>query len=329
MLAANADRLATGVERAGRTVARAQRRPGIPHRRRLARSIGVRWVRDLTLRRRDRPRRGQGAPRHLAAAPVAREAVPVGAHPGRTSTAARCTRWPSPRPISTARRRALRQGAATSRSGHARTGAWSVSRSRCRTCGVEAIPVFFPSVAIGGRHFGDGCIRNTTPLARRSSSAPTASSRSACAAPASVDRATEPPAAADDRAGRRRAARCGDAGRRAGRRRAQRAGQPSVCAGPSPATAANTSVRSTCCGSAVGRSVRSPPSSPRMCRPSSATCCAAWAATRRRPSCELPALRRRVLPALIELGRADALAAQAEIERFFTAPPASRVAHRG
>ncbi len=28
----------------------------------------------------------------------------------------------------------------------------------------SAIPVFFPSVEIGGRHFGDGCIRNTSPL---------------------------------------------------------------------------------------------------------------------------------------------------------------------
>lgn len=28
----------------------------------------------------------------------------------------------------------------------------------------SAIPIFFPSVRIGGRHFGDGCIRNTNPL---------------------------------------------------------------------------------------------------------------------------------------------------------------------
>lgn len=28
----------------------------------------------------------------------------------------------------------------------------------------SAIPIFFPSVDIDGRHFGDGCIRNTTPL---------------------------------------------------------------------------------------------------------------------------------------------------------------------
>jgi NTE family protein len=28
----------------------------------------------------------------------------------------------------------------------------------------SAIPVFFPSVPLGGRHFGDGCIRNTAPL---------------------------------------------------------------------------------------------------------------------------------------------------------------------
>lgn len=44
---------------------------------------------------------------------------------------------------------------------------WSVERV---DLGVEhlmassSIPVFFPSVEIGSRHFGDGCIRNTTPL---------------------------------------------------------------------------------------------------------------------------------------------------------------------
>ncbi len=44
---------------------------------------------------------------------------------------------------------------------------WRVERTRI---GVEhlmassAIPVFFPTVQIGGRHFGDGCIRNTAPL---------------------------------------------------------------------------------------------------------------------------------------------------------------------
>jgi NTE family protein len=46
-------------------------------------------------------------------------------------------------------------------------GRWSVERARI---GVEhvmassAIPVFFPSVEMEGRHFGDGCIRNTAPL---------------------------------------------------------------------------------------------------------------------------------------------------------------------
>jgi NTE family protein len=45
---------------------------------------------------------------------------------------------------------------------------WSIERARL---GVEhfmassAIPVFFPSVRLGSRHFGDGCIRNTAPLA--------------------------------------------------------------------------------------------------------------------------------------------------------------------
>jgi NTE family protein len=45
---------------------------------------------------------------------------------------------------------------------------WSIERARL---GVEhfmassAIPIFFPSVRLGSRHFGDGCIRNTAPLA--------------------------------------------------------------------------------------------------------------------------------------------------------------------
>lgn len=39
------------------------------------------------------------------------------------------------------------------------------------TIGIEhlmassAIPIFFPTIEIGGRHFGDGCLRNTAPLA--------------------------------------------------------------------------------------------------------------------------------------------------------------------
>jgi len=49
---------------------------------------------------------------------------------------------------------------------------WQRSRSRVERAriGVEhlmassAIPIFFPSVEIDGRHFGDGCIRNTSPL---------------------------------------------------------------------------------------------------------------------------------------------------------------------
>jgi NTE family protein len=48
-----------------------------------------------------------------------------------------------------------------------RRSRWHVERARI---GVEhlmassAIPIFFPSVEIDGRHFGDGCIRNTAPL---------------------------------------------------------------------------------------------------------------------------------------------------------------------
>jgi NTE family protein len=45
---------------------------------------------------------------------------------------------------------------------------WSVERAELRVhhlMASSAIPVFFPSVEIGSRHFADGCIRNTTPLA--------------------------------------------------------------------------------------------------------------------------------------------------------------------
>jgi NTE family protein len=44
---------------------------------------------------------------------------------------------------------------------------WRVERTSIRVehlLASSAIPIFFPSVAIGGRHFGDGSIRNTTPL---------------------------------------------------------------------------------------------------------------------------------------------------------------------
>jgi NTE family protein len=44
---------------------------------------------------------------------------------------------------------------------------WRIERTTIRTehlLASSAIPIFFPSVAIGGRHYGDGSIRNTTPL---------------------------------------------------------------------------------------------------------------------------------------------------------------------
>jgi NTE family protein len=46
-------------------------------------------------------------------------------------------------------------------------GRWSVERTRIgvdHLMASSAIPIFFPSVEIEGRHFGDGCIRNTAPL---------------------------------------------------------------------------------------------------------------------------------------------------------------------
>jgi NTE family protein len=44
---------------------------------------------------------------------------------------------------------------------------WRVERTAIRVehlMASSAIPIFFPPVAIGGRHFGDGSIRNTAPL---------------------------------------------------------------------------------------------------------------------------------------------------------------------
>jgi NTE family protein len=46
-------------------------------------------------------------------------------------------------------------------------GRWSVERTRIRAEHVlasSAIPIFFPSVEIEGRHLGDGSVRNTAPL---------------------------------------------------------------------------------------------------------------------------------------------------------------------
>jgi NTE family protein len=44
---------------------------------------------------------------------------------------------------------------------------WRIDRTEMRAhhlLASSAIPIFFPSVEIGGRHFGDGSVRNTTPL---------------------------------------------------------------------------------------------------------------------------------------------------------------------
>jgi len=44
---------------------------------------------------------------------------------------------------------------------------WVVERARIgvdHLMASSAIPIFFPSVEVGERHFGDGCIRNTAPL---------------------------------------------------------------------------------------------------------------------------------------------------------------------
>lgn len=44
---------------------------------------------------------------------------------------------------------------------------WRIERTRLTVdhlMASSAIPIFFPSVRIEGRHFGDGCIRNTAPL---------------------------------------------------------------------------------------------------------------------------------------------------------------------
>ncbi|MFN8643921.1 MAG: patatin-like phospholipase family protein [Candidatus Binatia bacterium] len=55
--------------------------------------------------------------------------------------------------------------------GHSSIKPWKRSRWRIERTKLtidhlmasSAIPVFFPSIKIDGRHFGDGCIRNTAP----------------------------------------------------------------------------------------------------------------------------------------------------------------------
>lgn len=44
---------------------------------------------------------------------------------------------------------------------------WRVEQTRIQTdhlMASSAIPIFFPTIQIDGRHFGDGCLRNTSPL---------------------------------------------------------------------------------------------------------------------------------------------------------------------
>jgi NTE family protein len=44
---------------------------------------------------------------------------------------------------------------------------WRIERTQLsidHLMASSAIPIFFPSITIGGRYFGDGCIRNTAPL---------------------------------------------------------------------------------------------------------------------------------------------------------------------
>ena len=56
--------------------------------------------------------------------------------------------------------------------GHPDVRPWKRSRWRVEPTRVQidhlmassAIPIFFPSIQIDGRHFGDGCLRNTSPL---------------------------------------------------------------------------------------------------------------------------------------------------------------------
>lgn len=48
-----------------------------------------------------------------------------------------------------------------------RRGRWSIERTRITVdhlMASSAIPIFFPSIEIEGRHFGDGSVRNTAPL---------------------------------------------------------------------------------------------------------------------------------------------------------------------
>ena len=138
---------------------------GIPDRRALARrdrsALGPRSL----LRRRAAPRRAEGAARHRAVARAAGRVVPFDRIDANVEAGLlRAFAVPATN-LYTA------DGVffvdARSDVPLWRRGRFSVERTRIRVdhlMASSAIPVFFPSVEIEGRHFGDGSIRNTAPL---------------------------------------------------------------------------------------------------------------------------------------------------------------------
>lgn len=164
MLAAHADRLGEGVERLERLWSGIEAQQVFRTDLRSLGGIGIRWVRDLSFG----GVLGRVAPKALLDTAPLRELL--GAIPFEGIDAQ----------LAEGSLRALAIAATDLHSaqgvlfvhGGPELPLWHRSRWRVEHARIgrehvmasSAIPIFFPSVEIEGRHYGDGCIRNTTPL---------------------------------------------------------------------------------------------------------------------------------------------------------------------
>ncbi|MBK7978247.1 MAG: patatin-like phospholipase family protein [Deltaproteobacteria bacterium] len=165
MLAAHADRFEDGVAQLARLWGNIQAKQVFRTDVASLGGIGLKWVRDLTFG----GALGHVAPKALLdTAPLRKllaKAIPFGDIAGNVERGGLKAVAISATNLYTTNGVVFVQGARN-------LPTWSrIRRQVERTeIGVEhlmassAIPVFFPSVEIGGRHFGDGCIRNTSPL---------------------------------------------------------------------------------------------------------------------------------------------------------------------
>ncbi len=212
---------------------------------------------------------------------------------------------------------------------------WSVERVEIAVphlLASTAIPVFFPPVAIGSRYFGDGCIRNTTPLSpaiQLGADRIVAIGVRGATRPSVEDGHRRPPPTIADVAGVILDAVLLDA----------------VQADVEHSARVNASVVRWPSAGDGGDYLREV--AVLWITPSRSIGAIAAELTDRIPAAVRYLLRglgsdeattdlasyllfdAAFCSQLIDLGRADVHAARAEIERFFTAPPASRVAHRG